>query len=130
MARIVRCKHFKVVSISFLSGLSYGDNSKESTGKERTIFILPYHDHPLSNFQTFICSFASETITFLFSIVSNLTTIFWLNNITPFLEFDSMLISFYFFILIWCLQLPENKRCFGIRIDSRHVFTTNEIINQ
>ena len=88
MARIVGCKNFTVVSISFLPEFSFSDtyNSEGIRGREGTIFTLPYHVHPLRNIQTFIFSFASEMITFLFSIVVHVTIIFLLDSITLYLS--------------------------------------------
>ena len=88
MAMIVGYKHFTVVLCFFLSGFSFADtnNSYQSRGSKGTIFILRYHVHPLPNIQTITCSFSSEMITFLFSIVVHVTTILLLDSITLFLE--------------------------------------------
>ena len=77
----------------FLSGFSFvdTDNSHESREKDGTIFILCYHVCPLPNILTFICSFASEMITFLFSIAAHTARIFLLDNITQLLEISTWL---------------------------------------
>ena len=63
----IRCMKATFFFFFFLSGFSFTDtdDSQDSRGRERTIFIPLYHFHPLTNIQIFICNFACEmTITY------------------------------------------------------------------
>ena len=55
-----------LLHIFFLSGFALTDtgNAQDIRERERIIFVLLYHFHPLINIHTFICSFAFEMASF------------------------------------------------------------------
>ena len=100
-----------VVSFFFLPRFSfpYTDNSHKNRRSKGTIFILCYHVYPFQNIQRFICSFTSERVTFLFSILAHVTAMFLLYNITLLLEIRIWLkLNFFLLvILIYVFSFPQ-----------------------
>ena len=56
------CKNFTLVEL-FFPAVSLAD-SQNSMGRKGAIFLPLYQFYPLTNIQTFICSFTSEMTTF------------------------------------------------------------------
>ena len=85
-----RNRHFLFFSYQSIFSFTCTDDSQDSRGREQTIFIPLHHFHPLTNIQTFICSFSCEMATTYFKPLPDCYSIppYW---ITIWLIDDGML---------------------------------------
>ena len=118
MVVIVGCKNFSVVPTFSCLGF--------------LLQILIITDTPKTFRQLFVVLHL-RWLPFYFQFAAHVTALLLLSNIAPLLEimeFDGMLISLCWLILIWCLQFPANNQCFVTCIHSHHIITAKELTNQ